>query len=109
MAEEIFPRPTLGLPLCDVKLNLAAFAPVIASADRYLSGWRASLLNRSGRLVLVNAVLNSLPVYGMGALQLSPSVVDAIDKRRRAFLWAGAEKVTGAQCLVIWTKACLPA
>lgn len=68
--EGAFPQSYLGLPLSNEKLNLAAFAPIIASVDRYLSGWWASLLNHHGRLVLVNSVLDSLPVYAMGALVL---------------------------------------
>jgi len=107
-AQGDFPQTYLGLPLSNEKLNLSAFAPIIARADRYLSGWWSSLLNHSGRLVLVNSVLDSLPVYAMGALQLPQGVVDALDARRRAFLWAGEESVSGAQCLVSWTKACLP-
>jgi hypothetical protein len=52
-------------------------------------------------------VLDSLLVYAMGAVQLPPGVVNALDARRRAFLWAGEETVSGAQCLVSWAKACL--
>jgi hypothetical protein len=37
-ALEGFPQSYLGLPLSCDKLNLAAFAPLIAKADRYLSG-----------------------------------------------------------------------
>jgi hypothetical protein len=73
-----------------------------------LAGWWASLLNHQGRLVLVNSVLDSLPVYAMGAMQHPQGVIDALDAPRRAFLWAGGEHVTGAQCLVSWEKACLP-
>jgi hypothetical protein len=56
------------------------------------------LLNHHGRLV-VDAVLDSLPVYAMGVLQLPtpPGLVDAL---RHAFLWVGEETVSGAQCLV---------
>jgi hypothetical protein len=102
-----FLQTYLGLPLSNVKLNLSAFSPIISSVDKYLSGWWASL-NHHGRLVLVNAVLDSLPVYAMGAFELPEGVMDALDALRRAFLWAGEETVSGAQCLVSWKKACLP-
>jgi hypothetical protein len=59
-------------------------------------------------LSLVNVMLDSLPVYAMGAVQLPPGVIDVLDVRRRAFLWAGEDSVSGAQCLVSWNKACLP-
>jgi len=38
-AQGDFPQTYLGLPLSNEKLNLSAFAPIIARADRYLSGW----------------------------------------------------------------------
>ena len=46
-----FPQVYLGLPLSNVKLNLASFAPLIAKVDRQLLGWKAILLNLAGRLV----------------------------------------------------------
>jgi hypothetical protein len=97
---ESFPQNYLGLPLSCEKLSAATFAPLIAKADRYLSGWRAVLLSAGGRIVLVNAVLDALPTYVMAALPLHPAVVKKLDALRRAFLWDATERVSGAQCLV---------
>jgi hypothetical protein len=69
---EGFPQTYLGLPLSAEKLRLAAFNPLIAKVDKYLSGWRALLLSIGGRLVLLNAVLDALPTFAMGALELPP-------------------------------------
>jgi hypothetical protein len=60
-----FPQPYLGLPLSPTKLPASAFAPLVLSFDRRLSGWRANLLSAGGRLVLCNAVLNNLATYYM--------------------------------------------
>ena len=76
---EGFPQTYLGLPLSADKLKLAAFAPLIAKVDKYLSGWRALLLSYGGRIVLINAVLDALPAFAMGALALPPGVVTALD------------------------------
>jgi hypothetical protein len=97
-----FPQVYLGLPLSNVKLNLSAFTPLIAKVDKRLSGWQAALLNHQGRLVLVNSVLDGLVTYMMQALALPPGVIDLIDSRRRAFLWSGKDKTSGAKCLVNW-------
>jgi hypothetical protein len=102
---EGFPQ-TYGLPLSADKLRLADFAPLIAKVDRYLSGWRALLLSPGGRLVLLNSVLDALPTFAMGAMELPAGVVTALDRLRRAFLWAGADRVTGAKCLVAWDVVC---
>ena len=84
-----FPQVYLGLPLSNVKLNLQAFAPLIAKVDRQLSGWKALLLNHAGRLVLINSVLDGMPAHLMSALLLPTGTIEALDKRRRAFLWSG--------------------
>jgi hypothetical protein len=82
--------------------------PLIAKADRYLAGWKATLLSTARRIVLINSVLDGLPTYAMGALMLLPGIKKALDARRRAFLWTAADKVNGAQCLVAWEKVCQP-
>jgi hypothetical protein len=103
---EGFPQTYLGLPLSADKLRLTAFSPLIAKVDKYLSGWRALLLSPGGRLVLLNAVLDVLPTFAMGALELPPGVIAALDRLRRAFLWAATDRVTGAKCLVAWDRVC---
>lgn len=104
--EGTFPQVYLGLPLSNIKLRLLAFAPLIAKADRYLAGWKATLLSTAGWVVLIISALDGLPTYAMGAMLLPPGVRAALDARRRAFLWAATEKVNGAQCLVAWEKVC---
>jgi hypothetical protein len=103
---EGFPQTYLGLPLSCEKLGIDAFVPLIAKADKFLSGWRALLLSPAGRLVLVNVVLDSLPTHAMAAMLLPPAVVKALDALRRAFLWGAGDHVSGAKCLVAWDKVC---
>ena len=73
-----------------------------------MAGWKATLLSTAGRVVLINSVLDGLPTYAMGALMLPPRIKEALDARRRAFLWTAADKANGAQCLVAWEKVCHP-
>lgn len=107
---EGFPQPYLGLLLSIHKLPLSAYTPYIQKADRYLSCWQARFLNTMGRAVLVNSVLNSQLVYFMSSLQLPPSVIHQMDRRRRAFLWSGDKngKTSPATFLVAWTTVCGP-
>jgi hypothetical protein len=101
-----FPQTYLGLPLSPHKLYVNDCLPLIASCDRYLSGWHASLLNRAGRLTLATAVLSSLPLHYMSALNIPKTTIKAIDRRRRAFFWTGDEVCHGSKCLVAWENAC---
>lgn len=95
-----FPQTYLGLPLSNTKLRISVFASLIAKVDRYLAGWKATLLSPAGRVVLTNAVLDGLPTYAMGALALQVRVKEALDAKRRA------DKTSGAKCLVTWEKVC---
>jgi len=107
---EGFPQPYLGLPLSVNKLPMSAFNPYIQKVDRYLGSWQANLLNPMGRTVLINSVLDSLLVYFLSSLQLPPSVIQQMDKRRRAFLWSGdiSDTTSAAKCLVAWVSVCNP-
>lgn len=92
---EGFPQTYLGLPMSNVKLNLFAFAPLISKTDKY---WQVLLLSLGGRIILVNSVMDNLPTYVMATLLLPKGVVEALEKRRHAFLWIGENKCSGAHC-----------
>jgi hypothetical protein len=49
------------------------------------------------RLVLLNTVLDALPTFAMGALELPAGVIAALDRLRRALLLTGTDRVSGAQ------------
>jgi hypothetical protein len=106
---EGFPQSYLGLPLSSDKLKMAQFSPLIAKVDKYLSGWSDVLLSTGGRVVLLNAVLDALPTFAMGALELPPALLKAVEGLRRAFLWDIKDRrASGARCLVAWDAVCRP-
>jgi len=101
-----FPQTYLGLPLSPKKLRPADYQPLLDSFDRFLAGWKARLLSYGGRIVLVNAVLGSLPIYYMSSILLPKSVCEILGAKRRAFLWTGEDACSGANCLVAWDRVC---
>jgi len=101
-----FLQTYLGLPLSPHKLKFADYQPLLDSFDRYLSGWKARLLSTSARLVLVNSVLGSLPIYYMASILLPNNVRERLEAKRRAFLWTGEELYHGSRCLVAWADVC---
>jgi hypothetical protein len=103
-----FPQTYLGLPLSPTKLPPPAFQPLIDRVDKYLAGWCASLLSKGGRLTLMSAVLDSLPTHFMASLFILLLIIEKLDKKRGAFFWAGEDSCSGSQCLVAWSRACLP-
>ncbi|KAE8810561.1 hypothetical protein D1007_12774 [Hordeum vulgare] len=97
-----FPQVYLGCPLSKRRLSMDDFLPLIAKAERYLSGWRVQLLSFGGRLVFLNVVIDALPTYAMAAMEPPPPVLNTIDVLRCSFLWAAADKASSAQCLISW-------
>lgn len=103
-----FPFTYLGLPLSDKKLPKSAYIPLIQKINNKLQGWAATQLSIAGRLVLINAVLSSIPTYFMSVFKLPVWVINEIDKTRRKFLW---KKNTGEGrgiALANWELVCKP-
>ena len=74
-----FPCTYLSLPLTIGKPTKEVLLPLVDKVADYLSGWKASLLNRARRLVLVKVVLTAVPIYLLIAMDLPKWVLKAID------------------------------
>ena len=73
-----------------------------------LAGWKGKLLNLSGRLVLTNSIITSIPLYWMSSLLLPRFVIQKIDKIQRSFVWRGFEECKSGHCRVQWSSICRP-
>jgi hypothetical protein len=65
------------------------------------------LLNKSGRLTLVNSVLSSVVLYHMTVFPLSKWAIKKIDKIR-SFMWHDSEDARSGHCLVNWRRVQRP-
>jgi hypothetical protein len=63
-----FPTTYLGLPLSIRKPSKNEWLSLIDKVANKLPGWKAPLLNKAGRVVLVKVVLIATPIYSMIAL-----------------------------------------
>ena len=64
--------------------------------------WKASLLPKSSRQVLIQSVLCAIPVHSMLALDLPAKTISALSKICRGFLWCGKKEARGGNCSVSW-------
>jgi hypothetical protein len=103
-----FPYRYLGLSLSLHKLSRQHLQPFIDRIADQLSNWKADLLTKVGRRILVQHVLTSMTVYMAMAVDIPQWGLDAIDRLRKGFLWRGQKEVNGGHCLVAWRKVCRP-
>jgi len=101
-----FPCRYLGLPLSTRKLTRGQFQPIIDRIADQLPGWKADLMTRARRVVMVQHVLTAMMVYLAMAIDLPPWAIKAIDKIRRAFIWRGRKEANGGHYLITWPKVC---
>jgi hypothetical protein len=103
-----FPCRYLGIPLSIRKLTKDQFQPFIDRFADRLPSWKADLMTRTGRKVMVQHVLASMIVYLAMAIDIPPWALHAIDKIRRGFLWRGRKDAKGGHCLIAWGRVCRP-
>ena len=84
-----FPCTYFGLPLHVRQIRRVDVQPLIDKVGARLAAWKGKLLNKAGRLRLVNAVLTSIPTYYLTVFKLQKWAIKKIDKLRRSFLWKG--------------------
>jgi hypothetical protein len=79
-AIKAFPCTYLGLPLTIGMPTKEVLLPLVDKVADYLPGWKASLMNKAGRLVMVKVLLSAAPIYNLIALDLPKWFFKAIDK-----------------------------
>jgi hypothetical protein len=99
------PFKYLGLPVGASPRKLSTWAPKVEKIRSRLNSWGNKHISFSGRLVLINSVLNSIPIFYMSLMRMPVQVRKKVIKIQRDFLWGG---VNGNKKLswVKWKVVC---
>jgi hypothetical protein len=95
----------LGIPIHHRNLCNAEWNPV---ESRFVSkfGWQSNLLSYGDRLVLINSVLTSLPMFMLSFLEIPVGLRKRLDFFRSRFFWQ-THKTKKKYRLTKWSIICI--
>jgi hypothetical protein len=82
--------------------------PLLDRAVGRLKGWKGKMLNRRGRLALINSMVTTTASYFLTIFPAEKWMTKEFDRLRRNFLWSPDEEANGGKCLVNWKRICAP-
>jgi hypothetical protein len=80
-----YPFRYLGIPMHHRQLLNSEWSKVEERFQQNLSCWKAKYLSYGGRLVLLNSVLSSLPMFMMSFFEIPKRVLKNLDHFRSRF------------------------
>ncbi|PNY05201.1 ribonuclease H [Trifolium pratense] len=83
---------------------MATWEPLVEKIRQKLNSWGNKHLSLGGRLVLINSILNSIPIFFLSFMKMSVQVIKKVRRIQREFLWGGVKggkKITGVKWRVV--------
>jgi hypothetical protein len=90
-----FPIRYLGLQLALRPLTKAELQPLLDSVFRIVPAWQRGMMARTGRLILINAVISARAIHHLLVEDAPAWLLEEIIKWLRAFFWVGKQQVSG--------------
>jgi hypothetical protein len=84
-----FPFKYLGLPVGGNPGRAITWEPLLDQFSKKLNSWGNRYLSLGGRIVLLNSVLNALPIFYLSFFTVPVCVAKKIVRIQREFLWGG--------------------
>jgi hypothetical protein len=101
------PFKYLGLPVGANPRRVSTWEPLLDALRKRLGVWSNKYVSLGGRIVLLNSVLNAIPVFYLSFMKIPVLVWKQIRRIQREFLWGcrrGQRKVNWIK----WDVVCLP-
>jgi len=77
----------LGLPVGANSRRCATWQPLLDLLNRRLNNWGNKFISLGGRIVLLNSVLNSIPIYYLSYMKMPSTVWKKIVRIQRRGVW----------------------
>jgi hypothetical protein len=103
----LFPFRYLGIPMHYRKLNNKDCEKIEERIEKKLSSWKGKYLSVGGRLVLINSILTSLPMFMLSFFEIPKGVLEKIDYFRSRFFWQNDSQKKKYR-LTKWSIICQP-
>jgi hypothetical protein len=85
------PFKYLGLPVGANPKRISTWEPLIEYLKKRLTSWGKKHISLSGRIVMINSVLNSIPIFFMSFLKMPVQVYKRVIRIQRELLWGGVK------------------
>jgi len=102
-----YPFRYLGIPMHHRQLLNNDWRKVEERFEKKLTCWKAKHLSYGGRLVLLNSVLSSLPMFMMSFFEIPKGVLKKLNHYRSRFFWQGGSDKKKYH-LAKWDILCRP-
>lgn len=86
------PITYLGAPLGGNPRRLAFWEPMLTKLKKKGRSYNSKYISLSGRMVILKAALNAIPIYWMNLFKAPAGIISQIEKQYRAFLWGHEER-----------------
>ena len=82
----------LGLPLSTGQIRGTDWQSVIGKVEQRLEGWKANVLSKGGRLVLLKSVLSAIPTFYLAVFKIPASIEQQLSGLMQRFFWKGSNE-----------------
>lgn len=87
--------------------KVATWEPMLEQLSGRLNAWGNKYVSLGGRIVLLNSILNVVPIFYLSFLKIPIKVLKMDIRIQREFLWGGFRGGRN-KCWVKWRKVCEP-